>query len=125
MANEIKVTAKLSIEKSYLSNSNSVTNLQINQSGDGVESGVQLIGTSAEAISLGDITTAGYAYFGNLESSNTIQIGQDVSAGGFEEPMLLNAGEVALFRIDLATGGVLQAKASGADSKLFKCIYEA
>ena len=124
MADEIKVTTRLSITKGYLSSSESVVNLLVSQTGDGISSGTQTIGTTAEAIGLGDLTTPGYAFFRNLDLTNFMQIGQDISGGGFEEFCRLGPGEVALFRIDLATGGVLQAKADTADCELQFSIYE-
>jgi hypothetical protein len=124
MANEISVTAKLQIVKGNLSNTNSTSSFSLDQDGDGLVSGVQNIGTSAEAIDLGDVGTLGYAYFRNVGDTNNVQIGQDISGGGFEEFMLLEPGEVALCRLDLATGGVLQAKAISAATELQYTILE-
>jgi hypothetical protein len=124
MADEITVTATLKLSKGFVSSSDSAANQRFDQTGDGLNSSLQNIGITAEAIALGDITTPGYAYFRNTDETNFVQIGQDISGGGFEEFCRLNAGEIAVFRLDLATGGVLQAKADTAPVDLQYTILE-
>jgi len=124
MANEITVSALLKIDKNFLKDQKNVSNLKVTQTGDGAVGGVQNVGTSAEAIALGDVSTPGYAFFRNLDDTNYIQVGQDVGGGGFEEFFRLLSGEVALMRIDLAATGVLQAKADTAACELQYKIYE-
>ena len=127
MADEFTVSGTLKIVKGFLEDSKKVTNLSITQTGDGAAGGVQNIGTSAEALEMGDVSTEGMFWFRNLAAAggNFVQIGQDVSAGGFEEFLKLNPGEFALGRLDLATGGVLQAKADTGAVELQYMIYEA
>ena len=127
MADEFTVSGTLKIVNGFFEDSKKVTSLSIDQTGKGAAGGVQNIGTSAEAIDMGDVGTEGMFWFRNVEAvdGNFVQIGQDVSAGGFEEFLKLNPGEFALGRLDLATGGVLQAKADSGAVELQYMIYEA
>lgn len=43
-------------------------------------SATQTIGTSAEAIAMGDVSSAGAAYFLNTDATNYVDIGVDVSS---------------------------------------------
>ena len=124
MANEFTVSALLKIDKGFLTDTKNTSNLKVDQTGDGAAGGVQNIGTSAEAIDVGDVSTLGLAYFRNLDDTNFVQIGQDIGGGGFNEFFKLLAGEVALMRLDLAATGVLQAKADTAAIELQYMIYE-
>jgi hypothetical protein len=124
MADEFTVSTLLRINKGFQQDTKSVTNLKVTQVGDGSAGGVQNVGTSAEAIDVGDVSTLGLAWFRNLDATNFVQVGQDVGGGGFEEFFKLLAGETALMRLDLAATGVLQAKADTAAIELQYIIYE-
>lgn len=127
MANEITMTGVVKMAKGFLNDTDSVSNFQIDQTGDGAVGGVQNIGTAAEAIAMGDVVTPGIFFFRNLEAAggNFVQIGQDVGGGGFEEFLKLMPGEFAIGRLDLAATGVLQAKADTGAIELQYKIYEA
>lgn len=57
---------------------------------------IQTIGTSEEAIGLGEITTPGWAIFKNLDASNFIEL--RVATGGAKFAKL-KPGEIALLRL--------------------------
>lgn len=127
MADEFTVSSLLRINKGFQQDTKNVSNLKITQTGDGSAGGVQNIGTSAEAIDVGDVSTLGLAWFRNLEAvgGNFVQIGMDVGGAGFEEFIKLLPGEPAgPFRLDLVATGVLQAKADTAAVELQYMIYE-
>jgi len=101
MADEITVIATLRVSNGQLSERWSKSNLKVDQSAARAAGSVQIIGTGAhEAIVLTDITTAGYAFFKNLEAAggNFVEIGVDVGAT-FYPFVKLKAGEVAVLRL--------------------------
>ena len=68
MADEIKITAKLSIENGEYSDDVSLAQQTFDQAAQGGVAGVQEIGFAAhEAIEMGDVATAGWAWFKNLD----------------------------------------------------------
>ena len=58
-------------------------------------SGVQSIGTSEEAIDMGEVTAPGMAWFHNLDSTNYVEIRPGTGAADL---VRLNAGETCQFR---------------------------
>lgn len=64
----------------------------------GANPGTVNVGTSEEAISLGDITTNGWALIKNLDSTNYVTWGPE-SGGAMVALGRLEAGEVALLRL--------------------------
>jgi hypothetical protein len=125
MANEFTMTGLLKIDKGFQQDIKNVSNLRITQIGDGSAGGVQNIGTSAEAIDLGDVSTLGLYFFRNLDpiGGNFVEIGQD-SGGGFEVYEKLLPGEFTVGRFGVLAG-TLQAKADTAAIELQYKIYEA
>jgi hypothetical protein len=98
MANEITVQAKLSVVKSFLNHTEYPGVLTFDMSGSNATGGAQNIGTAAETITMGDVSTAGYSYFRNLGPTNFVDIGS--GTGTSYVPFLkLKAGEVALCRL--------------------------
>jgi len=127
MGDEFTISSLLKIDKTFLKDTKQVSNLKISQTGDGAAGGVQNIGTSAEAIDIGDISTPGLCWFRNLAAvgGNYVQIGMDVGGAGFEEFIRLLGGETAgPFRLDMVATGVLQAKADTGAVELQYVIYE-
>lgn len=76
-------------------------------SGDGHIDNVQNIGTSEESVTLGDISTPGYVFIENLDSTNYVEI----AATTTEYCVKLGAGQMCLFPLD---GTTLFAKANTA-----------
>jgi hypothetical protein len=119
MSDEIKVTVKVGITKGDLSLTRTVNNHTSDQTGDGMQYGVQNVGTSDEPLEMGDIGTAGICYLRNLDDTNYVEIGQD--SGGFVALMKLLPGEVACGR--LATDAP-RAKANTGAIELEYLIFE-
>lgn len=127
MADEFTVSSLLRISKGFQQDIKNASNIRITQTGDGSAGGVQNIGTSAEAIDLGDVVTTGLCWFRNLDpvDGNFVQLGMDVGGGGFEEFIKILPGEpCGPFRLDMVATGVLQAKADTAAIELQYIIYE-
>jgi len=98
MANEITIKYSFSFTKNgqTMDPSNGLQTLQVDVTGDNSLQHIQSVGTSEEAITLGDITVGGYCFFKNLDATNFVEIRQGTGASDL---IRLNAGDVALFRI--------------------------
>ena len=96
MANEITVTAALAYAKDGTSFSAAVTALSITVSGARFIHARQSIGTSEEALDLGDIGTGGWLLAINRHASAVIEIR---SGTGATDLVRMNGGEPALFRV--------------------------
>lgn len=106
MANEIKATVILNVTKGGVS---MLQNLSVTEdmAGDEMINNVQIVGTSQEAINIGDITTPSYIICKNLDPTNFIQIGADPLAAEYLTKLL--PGQITLFPANQA---VVYAKAS-------------
>lgn len=113
MANEISITAKLSVSKGGTSVTNATSTDSIDMSGTNMLTNVQNVGTSYEAAVLTDIDTAA-SYFvlaRNKDATNYVEISFDagstyslrMNAGEICGPMRLVAGEQIGFRANTAT----------------------
>ena len=69
--------------------------VSITVSGAQVMDNVQNVGTSEEAILLGDVATGGYWFVQNLDSTNFVELRSGTGATDF---IRINAGEWAIFR---------------------------
>lgn len=119
-ANEITTTGSISFAKGNVAAvSRALANLSVTVSGSKYVSGVQNIGTSEEAISLGDLGTPGWAWFKNLDGTNYIEIRPNT---GVADLIKLKPGEFALFRI--TSDAVPYAIANTAACNLEKIIFE-
>lgn len=98
MAQEITVTARLSVSKGYLVQKFDPGAILIDMSGTTAAGGVQDIGTSAEALTVTDVSTAGWAYFRNTDTTNFVEIGTG-TAGSFVAFAKLKAGEACVLRL--------------------------
>ena len=99
MANEITLSGSLQIANGDFKQDWRPGTIQITQTTQAAAGGVQTIGTSEEAIVVTDVSTPGYAFFRNLDSTNFVTIGTYVSATYY--PCLkLKAGEYAIARLD-------------------------
>ena len=122
MADEIRTNLSLTVAKDSLQLAKSY-NATGDLTGTRYSAGAQNIGYAAhEAIAIsGDIATAGWAYFRNLDATNFVQIGVDVSAA-FVPLIKLLPGEACVLR--LATTAVY-AKADTAACDTEYVIVEA
>ena len=97
MANEIAFSGSLTVSPSIgRARSALVSGFRASMAGSRVIDDTQLIGTSEEAIDLGEITSVGWAYFKNLDVTNYLEI-YNGSAGA--KLVKLLAGESAFFRM--------------------------
>ena len=122
MSDEINISLNVQVTNGNMKETISPGTLQIDQSAVGRAGHAQSIGTSAETVSLGDISTNGVLYLRNLDETNYITFGPQSDAGTIEVLGKLKAGEFALLR--LAPSIVLWAQADTAacllDVKLFE-----
>jgi len=118
MANEINVNLSLSVANGNYSDSFSVSG-RFDQSVQMSSGGVIEIGTAVETISLGEITTAGYAAFRNLSTATSgtayIALGAYVGTNLYEF-VQLRRGQPAVLPLD--SDVVVGAKAYGTATKL-------
>lgn len=97
MASELSIgTLTVSFTKSG-SSSFTVTPaaLSITITGDAWMDNTQTVGTSEEAILLGDVATGGYWFVQNLDATNFVELRSGTGATDF---IKLKAGEWAIFR---------------------------
>lgn len=121
MANEIKTSLTLDVSNGSLEVSKKSGRLLADMTGPAYSGGVQNIGTTHEQLTVdAGVGTAGVAWFRNLDDTNFVEIGTDVSAS-FEAFAKLKPGEVGMIR--LATTAVY-AKADTAAVDLEYLIFE-
>lgn len=119
MSNEISASVVLTTAKNNVSVAGSGTK-NADMAGDQMMSNVQIIGTSAEAIVLNDVSTVGYVLFKNMDATNYIEIALDsgVSTQIFAK---LLPGDVMLIKASTAT---MYAKANTAACNLWVVATE-
>lgn len=96
MSNELRVSVSLRFEKSGRSVQKEYSGVQIDVSGDKWTYLVQEIGTSEEAIDVGDIGTAGFIIFKNLDDTNYVTLRPGT---GTTDLVKAKSGEPGLFRL--------------------------
>lgn len=118
MANEINLSISFSASKGGASVRVSASD-NIDMAGDDMLQETQVIGTSAEALTWGELSGAPkYVFLKNNDATNYVLV-------GFTNPpteMKLMAGESMLFAPTTAT---IYAKADTAACRVFKCAVEA
>ena len=105
MANEIEISARMAFSKSSRSSNTDDMNalgLTFTMSGTDYVKGTQTIGTTAEVLGKGEITTPGYLFIKNLDGTNYIEL-EKASFSTTAGTVKLKAGEVALFRVASST----------------------
>lgn len=113
MADEITITARMSLSNNALAFTQNKVNQKYDQSTAEFDAGTQNIGTSEENLSV-TVTTPGYLYLENLDSTNYVQWGQDNSST-MQTVGRLKAGEIALFRVDSGQTVRMQANTAAVD----------
>jgi len=96
MADEITATCVFAFSKSSSSFTASVNDLGIDVAGTNFIHNRQIVGTSEEALLLGDAGTGGYLFAINRDTTNWIGIRQGT---GTTSLIKLSPGEPCLFRI--------------------------
>ena len=100
MAAEITLTANIAAAKGSIANVARVaSNKSVDLAGDAYISNVQTVGTSEEALLMGDVTAGGYIWVHNLDATNFVSLRPGT---GTANCVRLNAGEYALFRASVA-----------------------
>lgn len=94
MANEITVTTGFQVVKGSLSVQIAPTTFQADMAGTRVIRNVQSVGTTHEALTVGDLASAGYCTITNLDATNFAELGVDVS-GTFYPVVRVDAGKKA------------------------------
>jgi hypothetical protein len=114
MANEITATASLSASKGGASINNSGSKVA-DMAGDQMIGNVQAVGTAAEALNVGDVSTIGYVYLKNMDATNFVEVALD-SAVSTQIFAKLLPGDVTLVKAKTAT---MYVKADTAGVNLF------
>ena len=96
MANEITINYRLRMSKAGVNFDSTNQQLQRDMSGSRRAGQTQNIGTTKEVLITGDLATAGYGVFKNLDATNYVELGV-VAAGTFYPLVKLLPGDVALF----------------------------
>jgi len=124
MANEVNVSVSLRVRNGNADESFSVSGVQSDQATQGSVGGIVSIGTAVETITLGEVTTAGYAAFRNLSTATAgtayIALGAYVGTN-LHEFVQLRRGQPAVFPL---TGNVtVGAKAYGSALPLRYIVF--
>src|SRR5687768_2756767 len=119
MANEISATVSLSASKNGAAIASGQLSAVDDMAGDQMITNVQIVGTAAEALNLGDVSTIGYTVLKNMDSTNYVEISL-ISDGTTPFAKLL-AGDIALIPMSTAT---VYAKANTAPINLLVCSVE-
>ena len=119
MANEIRTQISQSVTNGNLSDSVSLA-FQTDQATAVLADGVQIVGTTHEALSLGDVTSMGPSTIVNLDATNFVELGID-QAGSFVPVLEIAAGE-AQTGIKAASGVTLYVQADTASVKIRRFI---
>jgi hypothetical protein len=122
MANEINVTARLSVNNGSFRDQPPPITLQPNQAVAGGELVSPTIPAADTAIVMPALTCYGYAMLVNLDATNYVDVGPDNGSGAILPTLRLNAGEVALLR--LYPGVSLRARANTAAVRISLRVYE-
>jgi hypothetical protein len=118
MANELSLTANFRYSKNGITQSRAYSD-SVTVTGNGISHNVQLIGTTAEVIAIGDVASAGYCALLNIDATNFVEIGRE-DGGTFRAVVKLLPGEFALFR----AGATLYGKADTANCRVECFIFE-
>lgn len=119
MANEITVTANITVTNGQLKEQINYGTLQFDQDAvGGPTPGYLTIGTSEETEAFSELSTLGWLFMRNLDANNYIQWGFATGVYGGR----LEATETALFRLE--PGTTLYLKANLAACKLYIAAFE-
>jgi len=122
MANEIQLSTSIKVANGNFAES-ITRSLSVNQSNIGAAGGSQVVPTTSAgtAITISTLTAFGFAVFQNLDATNFVQIGVQVS-GTFYPLLKLFPGESNQLRLE--PSATPYARADTASVKLFSRVYE-
>lgn len=101
MAREITLNLKIATLKGDLNHTENPGTLFVDLTGTTAIGGAATVLTSANALPMGSVTSAGYAYFKNTGPTNFVEIG--TGTGTFVPFLKLKAGEAAICRLSTNT----------------------
>ena len=107
MSNEVSVRTSLQISNSPLIYQSQPTTFQADQTGkNGPTPGAILVAVTGTDVDLSQLTTPGFCWMMNLDSTNFVEYGiHDVSTGTFYPLGELLPGEIAILRLSRWLGG--------------------
>jgi hypothetical protein len=120
MADEITLNLRLQVVNGTYRDSFDPRTISVTMSGTTSTGGVQAIGTSAEALVMNDVTSAGFACFRNIGASD-ISLGTGTGTS-FVSFGAVKAGEAAVMRLSTNAPA---ARATGSTSNLQYLILSA
>lgn len=109
MANELTLAASLKFVKGATNVSFAKSGIQVDVSGTGFAFKSQNVGTSEEALDIGDVTTPGYILIYNNDSTNYVEVR---GGSGETDVVKVRAGKLALFELATTTPYVIADTAS-------------
>lgn len=118
MANEITVAVSITCTKNGATVTGTASNT-ITMAGEQFISNVQAVGTSNEALVVGDVSTVGWVFCKNLDATNYVEVSLDNAQADIIATLL--PGEAALFKPGTTT---LYAKANTAGCNLQVVLIE-
>jgi hypothetical protein len=98
MANEISVSLRLAVNNGFIVHQENPGTNSLDMTGVVATGGIQSIGTTEEILTMGDVTSPGYAYFRNCDKANYVEIGVKPAAT-FYPFAKLKYGEAAIIRL--------------------------
>jgi hypothetical protein len=101
MSAEITVTTGLASTKNGATISSGTKTSSHDQSGDQGIGNIQIVGTSWEALVLGDVSSIGFVRLLNLDATNYVEVA--LANDNSQVFAKMKAGEAALFRASTAT----------------------
>ena len=103
MADEITAKVYMSVSKTGVPDiTKAPGQFNVTMTGTDLVLATQEIGTSAENINKGEVTTPGMCMIHNLDGTNYVEVGHD-ETGSFVADVKVKAGEWAMFRMAQAT----------------------
>lgn len=103
MADEITIVSGISGTKSNLTFTVPVNTKTVDLSGSAFIRNCQTIGTTYEAITVGDLASAGWCYITNLDSTNFVEFGVEVAATFYPFVKILAGESAGPFKLSTLT----------------------
>ena len=120
MAGTVAASVTLSVRNGDMNDNISLNCSGVVQTTQGKAAGIQVVGTTHETLDVGDVATNGWLIVQNLDATNFVELGRDVSAA-FYGVVRVEPGEVAVLRLSQAT---IYAQADTASIRLWYNLYE-
>lgn len=121
MADELKITVSTTLTNGYFKDTNQPGTISVTQAAIGAHMPVVSVGTAEEDLTTGDISTLGWVYLRNMDTTNYVTLGPK-SGGAMVAFGRLKAGEVAVLRLE--PGITLRWQANTAAVKVLVKLYE-